>query len=53
MHLPEEVLSYLLSRLPRDLPSLNAVLDALDRYSLETRRPVTLPLVRAALERKT
>ena len=53
LHLPEEVLSYLLSRLPRDLPSLNAVLEALDRYSLETRRPVTLPLVRAALERKT
>jgi len=52
LRLPDEVLDYLLHRLPRDLPSLNAVLEALDRYSLETRRPVTLPLVRAALERK-
>jgi DnaA family protein len=50
--LSDEVLAYLLSRLPRDLPSLNAVLDALDRYSLATRRPVTVPLIRAALEKK-
>ena len=46
------MLAYLLSRLPRDLASLNAVLEALDRYSLATKRPVTLPLVREALERK-
>jgi DnaA family protein len=38
--------------MPRDLTSLNAVLEALDRYSLATKRPVTLPLVREALERK-
>ncbi|MGH8518980.1 MAG: HdaA/DnaA family protein [Panacagrimonas sp.] len=52
LRLPDEVLGYLLSRLPRDLPSLNAVLEALDRYSLAAKRPVTLPLVRDALERK-
>lgn len=52
LRLSDEVLGYLLSRLPRDLPSLNAVLAALDRYSLATKRPVTLPLVREALERK-
>jgi len=52
LRLPDEVLAYLLTRLPRDLVSLNAVLEALDRYSLATRRPVTLPLVREALERK-
>jgi DnaA-homolog protein len=52
LRLPEEVLGYLLSRLPRDLPSLKAVLEALDRYSLAAKRPVTLPLVREALERK-
>jgi chromosomal replication initiation ATPase DnaA len=34
------------------LPSLNGVLDALDRYSLAAKRPVTLPLVREALEKK-
>jgi len=52
LRLSDEVLAYLLSRLPRDLASLNAVLEALDRYSLATQRPVTLALVREALERK-
>jgi DnaA family protein len=51
LRLPEEVVGYLLTRLPRDLPSLNRVLDAVDRYSLEAKRPVTLPLLREALER--
>jgi len=53
LRLSDEVLGYLLSRLPRDLASLNSVLEALDRYSLEAKRPVTLPLVRQALERRT
>lgn len=52
LRLPDEVLGYLLSRLPRDLASLNGVLEALDRYSLETKRPLTVPLVREALERR-
>ena len=52
LRLPDEVVGYLLTRLPRDLPSLNGVLDALDRYSLAAKRPVTLPLVREALETK-
>jgi len=52
LRLPDEVVGYLLTRLPRDLPSLNSVLDALDRYSLAAKRPVTLPLLREALERK-
>ena len=50
LRLSEEVVGYLLTRLPRDLPSLNGVLDALDRYSLAAKRPITLPLVREALE---
>ena len=50
--LSDEVAAYLLSRLPRDLASLNAVLEALDRHSLATKRPLTLPLVREALEKK-
>jgi DnaA family protein len=53
LRLSDEVLGYLLSRLPRDLASLNSVLEALDRYSLEAKRPLTLPLVREALERRT
>lgn len=47
--LPREVCDYLLARAQRDLPSLLATLEALDRYSLETRRPVTVPLARELL----
>jgi DnaA family protein len=47
--LPREVSDFLLTRVRRDLPSLLAMLDALDRYSLETKRPVTVPLVRELL----
>jgi DnaA family protein len=53
LRLSDDVVAYLLTRLPRDLSSLNAVLEALDRYSLATKRPVTLPLVRKALEKKS
>jgi DnaA family protein len=49
MRLPREVVIYLLHRLPRDLATQFAVLEAIDRYSLALKRPVTLPLVRAAL----
>ena len=43
------VCDFLLTRASRDLPSLLGVLDALDRYSLETKRPVTVPLARELL----
>jgi len=52
LRLSDEVVRYLLTRFPRDLASLKGVLDALDRYSLAAKRPVTLPLVREALEKK-
>ena len=42
--LPDSVIDYLLRHLSRDLPSLMSVLDALDRHSLEAKRPITLPL---------
>jgi DnaA family protein len=48
--LPDGVVDYLLRHLSRDLPSLMSVLDALDRHSLETKRPITLPLLRELLE---
>jgi DnaA-homolog protein len=44
-----EVAAYLLRKWKRDIPSLLAVLDALDRYSLEIKRPVTVPLAREVL----
>jgi DnaA family protein len=48
--LAPEVSDFLLTRARRDLPTLLATLDALDRYSLETRRPVTVPLARELLQ---
>jgi DnaA family protein len=32
------------------MQSLSAILDALDRYSLETQRPITMPLLRELLQ---
>ena len=49
LRLPTGALAYLRSRAPRDMRSLSALLDALDRYSLEQRRPITLPLLREVL----
>lgn len=48
--LHSEVCDFLLHRLRRDMPSLLTMLDELDRYSLETRRQITIPLVREFLE---
>ncbi|ACR27835.1 DnaA regulatory inactivator Hda [Burkholderia glumae BGR1] len=51
----DDVPAYLLTHYRRDMPSLMALLDALDRFSLEQKRAVTLPLLRAlltALERE-
>lgn len=45
------VLPYLLTHFARDMRSLSALLDALDAYSLETKRPITLPLLRELLQR--
>lgn len=44
------VLPYLITHFRRDMRSLSAMLDALDQYSLETQRPVTLPLLRDLLQ---
>jgi DnaA-homolog protein len=48
--LSPSVLPYLLTHFRRDMQSLSAILDALDRYSLETQRPITMPLVRELLQ---
>jgi DnaA family protein len=47
--LTPEVCDFVLHHVRRDMPSLLAMIDALDRYSLEMKRPVTLPLVRELL----
>ncbi|SNS39247.1 regulatory inactivation of DnaA Hda protein [Noviherbaspirillum humi] len=50
MALAAGVLPYLITHFHRDMRSLSAMLDALDRYSLETQRPITLPLLRDLLQ---
>ena len=47
--LPDGVIDYLLRHQSRDLPSLMSVLNALDRHSLEAKRPITLPLLKELL----
>ena len=44
--LREEVITYLLRHSRRDMAALIGFLDALDQYSLETGREITLPLLR-------
>ena len=50
MHIDAALIDYLLHHGRRDLPSLLAVLDALDQISLEQQRPLTLPLLREILQ---
>ena len=47
--LPSEVLDFVLARFARDLGSLMQWLDALDHYALQTRRAITIPLVKDML----
>lgn len=49
LRLPPDALDYLFARAPRDMRSLAALLAALDHYSLEQKRPITLPLLREVL----
>lgn len=47
--LDPQVADYLLTHTARDMQNLLRVLEALDRFSLETRRPIALPLLRQLL----
>ena len=48
--IPEEVTAYLLTHARRDMGSLIGALDSLDRYSLETGRAITIPLLKEAMQ---
>lgn len=50
MKLPDEVADYCLRYLRRDLRTLMATLDALDRWSLTAKKPVTVPMLRQLLQ---
>lgn len=44
------VVPYLITHFQRDMRSLSTMLDALDQYSLETKRPITLPLLHSLMQ---
>jgi len=48
--LADDVPAYLLTHFRRDMPSLMALLDELDRFSLEQKRAVTRALLRTMLQ---
>ena len=50
MRLPSEVVDYCLRYLKRDLSTLMSTLDALDEWSLTTKKPVTVPMLRHLLQ---
>ena len=50
LFLSDEVMDYTLRRFSRDLGSLLALLDELDRYALQTQRAITMHLFRSMLE---
>jgi len=49
--LAEDVIAYLFAHGRRDMPSLLALLAALDRHALATKRAVTVPLLKSWLQR--
>ena len=53
LRLGEDIIEHLLRRHARDMGSLVALLEAIDRYSLQTQRAITLPLLREALRGTT
>ena len=48
--LAPEIINYLLAHYARDLGSLIAAIDAMDHYSLRTKRAITLPLLRQSMQ---
>ncbi|WP_039789204.1 DnaA regulatory inactivator Hda [Herbaspirillum huttiense] len=53
LEIPPAVMMYMLTHYRRDMPSLSRMLDALDRYSLATKRAITLPLLRELLQQES
>jgi len=52
VRMDEDLVPYMLSRLPRDMRTLVSVLDALDAYALERQRALTVPLLRQWLQQE-
>jgi DnaA family protein len=50
LFLSDEVMSYMLSRFSRDLSILMSLRDHLDQFALQTKRAITIPLIKSMLE---
>ena len=48
--LGDEVMDFMMTRFSRDLGHLMELLELLDGYSLQTQRPITIPLIRSMME---
>lgn len=48
--LPDEVITYCLRNLRRDLATLMSVLEALDQWSLTIKKPITVPMLKQILQ---
>lgn len=51
--LPPGVLHYLINHCQRDMPSLTSMVSELINFSLETKRPITLPLFKEMIQHST
>ena len=52
-NLPIEVIDYLLQQVKRDLPTLMAMLDSMDEWSLTEKKRITVPLLRELLKQSS
>ena len=52
LELSQEVIDYALRYFQRDMGSLTAVMDGLDRFSLEQQKPVSVNLLRHWMKRR-
>jgi DnaA-homolog protein len=50
LRLGDEVIEFLLARFSRDLGSLMEMLNLMDGYALQTKRAITVPMVKAMME---
>ena len=48
--LGDEVMDFMLTRFSRDLGSLMELLDLIDGYALQTKRGITIPLIKSMME---
>jgi DnaA family protein len=48
--LSDDVMDFMLTRFSRDLGSLTQLLEQLDGYALQTKRAITVPLIKSMLE---